>query len=155
MEGQTEEGFSQNLILLLIAELILGIYLLYRVFFVSYFTMGSTKNYVLGFLFTMIILGYLILQVPENTENDNFMFTLDLIIIPFVLMVCVIAKILFEGKQTNSFVNVSPRPNPNEAMILSAPRNYRDSRNYRDFRNYRDSRNYRNRGGGKGRSRSI
>ena len=103
----------------------------------------------------MIILGYLILQVPENTENDNFMFTLDLIIIPFVLMVCVIAKILFEGKQTNSFVNVSPRPNPNEAMILSAPRNYRDSRNYRDFRNYRDSRNYRNRGGGKGRSRSI
>jgi hypothetical protein len=108
--------------------------------------MGSTKNYILGFLFVTIILGYLILQVPDTTENDLFMFTLDLIIIPFILMVCVIAKILFEGKQTNSFVNVYPRPNPNEAAILSAPRNYRNSRNYR---------NYRNRSGDQRRSRSI
>ena len=146
MDGQTEEGFSQNLILLLVGELILGVYLLYRIFFVSYFTMGSTKNYILGFLFVTIILGYLILQVPDTTENDLFMFTLDLIIIPFILMVCVIAKILFEGKQTNSFVNVYPRPNPNEAAILSAPRNYRNSRNYR---------NYRNRSGDQRRSRSI
>ena len=57
---------------------------------------GSFKFYALGIAALIIIIGCLIIQDPSNTASDVFMFTLDLVILPAILVVIIIVKMLYE-----------------------------------------------------------
>jgi len=124
MDAQTTDGFSTNLILLLMIEMVISLIILYYTFFVKTFISGSVKNFILIFLFLTMLLGYFILQIPDSTDNDNYMFTIDLVIIPFLVFVCILGKMLFSRTSTinsSSIMSNKPKPTADESTILEAP----------------------------------
>ena len=130
MDGSVEVGYPPNLIYLLIIECFFGTYLIYSILFIPKFMVGNIKYIILIILLLMIMLGYLILDLPDNTPNGITLFTLDLVTIPFFLMMCFFAKIFYDrllGKQSSQMTTYYPKPTAGEATILASPPLYRTS----------------------------
>jgi len=124
MEENTEEGYPPNLIYLLMLEIFLGSFFIYNMFFVPTFTLGNMKYILLTFFVMVVYLGYLILQLPDNTQNGITLFTVDLIIIPVVFISCILGKIIYErvsNPQSGSMMMGYSGPTASESAVLSEP----------------------------------
>ena len=87
---------SQSLTILFFIEVVILVVFLIIVITYRNILSGAMKFYILGIAALIIIVGCLLIQDPANTESDIFMFTLDLVILPAILVIIVIVKMLYE-----------------------------------------------------------
>ena len=126
------EPISQNLTILFFIELVILVVLLIVVITYRNILVGGFKFYVLGIAALIIIIGCLVIQDSNNTASDIFMFTLDLVILPAILVVIVIVKILYEkfiSKSSIATTNV-PKLSAGESQILGTQPTINKTMNY-------------------------